>query len=137
MNIACPYCNATLTPKSLKPGRYTPKCPKCGRPFVVDVPADDEADVIVEEIDPKPLPKTTPVPIVRRPKSQPEHTDDDDEDLPVSEEEDEGTSDDDSDDIGDFDREAVRKPVEKPLPKTQPYPIVRKPKQPESEDEEE
>lgn len=134
MNIACPYCNATLTPKSLKPGRYAPKCPKCGRPFVLDVPEDDEADVTVEEIDPKPLPKTKPVPMLHRTKPPADPSDD--EDPPVGGDENEDTSDD-SDDVGDFDREAVHKPPEKPLPKTQPFPLVRKPKKPEPEEEDE
>lgn len=33
MAISCPYCGHSTTPKASRPGRFTPKCPKCGRPF--------------------------------------------------------------------------------------------------------
>ncbi|HEY1189998.1 MAG TPA: hypothetical protein VGE74_20275 [Gemmata sp.] len=35
MRIACPYCAAVLNPTGLKPGRFQPKCPGCGKPFVL------------------------------------------------------------------------------------------------------
>jgi membrane protein implicated in regulation of membrane protease activity len=44
--IQCPYCQNTLSLKEAKPGRYTPRCPKCREPFQLDVPEDpDQAPV--------------------------------------------------------------------------------------------
>ena len=37
MSIACPHCQAGLSPKELKPGRYQPKCMGCSRPFTLQV----------------------------------------------------------------------------------------------------
>jgi serine/threonine protein kinase len=49
MSIACPYCKAVLNPKGLKPGRFQPKCPGCGKPFVVVV-AEDARTVRVQAL---------------------------------------------------------------------------------------
>lgn len=51
MNIACPYCKAGLTPKKLKPGKYQPKCPKCARPFLIVVPADETGTISVQPVE--------------------------------------------------------------------------------------
>jgi hypothetical protein len=53
MSIACPYCKAVLTPKGLKPGKYTPKCPKCGNPFLLFVPKDEGGTISVQQLAPK------------------------------------------------------------------------------------
>jgi tRNA A-37 threonylcarbamoyl transferase component Bud32 len=45
--IVCPYCGRGIKLKSAKPGRYTPRCGKCGRPFVLTVPADPHDTVAV------------------------------------------------------------------------------------------
>src|SRR5581483_2730909 len=37
MSAACPSCQAVLTPRELKPGRYHPKCARCSEPFVLVV----------------------------------------------------------------------------------------------------
>ncbi|MBA4188134.1 MAG: hypothetical protein C0467_08960 [Planctomycetaceae bacterium] len=131
MTIECPYCNAILTPKALKPGNYTPKCPKCSQPFALMVPEDDDEPITVEQIDPKPLPKTTPVPMLKRSDLPPES---DDEDEENDEDESDDTKDgDDSENIADDEE-----PAEKPLPKTQRYPMVRRTKPPEpAEDDDE
>ncbi|MCS6865243.1 MAG: protein kinase [Gemmataceae bacterium] len=55
MSIACPYCKAVLNPKGLKPGRFQPKCPGCGKPFVLVV-ADDARTVRVQALPTAPPP---------------------------------------------------------------------------------
>jgi eukaryotic-like serine/threonine-protein kinase len=52
MSIACPYCKAVLAPKGLKPGRYTPKCPKCGNPFILIVPKEPGGTISVQQLVP-------------------------------------------------------------------------------------
>ena len=37
MQFACPACTATVSANFAKPGRFTPKCPKCAAPFVVQI----------------------------------------------------------------------------------------------------
>jgi serine/threonine protein kinase len=37
MAIVCPHCRHALNLKNAKPGRYTPKCSKCGKPFALTV----------------------------------------------------------------------------------------------------
>ena len=66
MSIACPYCKAVIKVKALKPGRYTPQCPKCNNPFLVTVPEEEDGTFKVEPIKKKPaandLPDTVRVP---------------------------------------------------------------------------
>ena len=66
MSIACPYCKAVIKVKALKPGRYTPQCPKCNNPFLVTVPEEEGGTFKVEPIKKKPaandLPDTVRVP---------------------------------------------------------------------------
>jgi eukaryotic-like serine/threonine-protein kinase len=38
--VACPHCKHSLSVKIAKPGRYTPKCPKCGQAFLLVVAED-------------------------------------------------------------------------------------------------
>jgi len=120
MNVACPYCKAVLTPKNLKPGRYTPNCPKCGRQFALSVVEndDDELSITVQSITkkPEPLPKTKQVPVLRLP---PGTVKDDEEE---NEEEETTAEHDASDDIADGNESENN-----PLPKTAPMPIFRKP----------
>ncbi len=40
MSIACPHCRHVITPKGAKPGRFTPTCPKCGKAFLLTIPAE-------------------------------------------------------------------------------------------------
>ncbi len=37
MLFPCPACAAPITVHPPKPGRYNPKCPKCGVPFVLAI----------------------------------------------------------------------------------------------------
>ena len=37
MQLLCPMCSMTITANPPKAGRFTPKCPKCEKPFVVTV----------------------------------------------------------------------------------------------------
>ena len=37
MQFGCPACAATVSANFAKPGRFTPKCPKCGVQFVVQI----------------------------------------------------------------------------------------------------
>ncbi|HJZ55026.1 MAG TPA: hypothetical protein VKE74_08705, partial [Gemmataceae bacterium] len=85
MRIACPLCQAVLSVKGVKPGKYQPNCPKCGRGLLVVVPDDPSGTVSVQP-DPAarsgtaPLPKTTPirksgpqpVPLAGRPSPAPQ-----------------------------------------------------------------
>jgi hypothetical protein len=41
MNVVCPYCERKLALKSLKAGRYKPKCTGCGQAFLLSVAADE------------------------------------------------------------------------------------------------
>jgi serine/threonine protein kinase len=50
MSIACPYCKAVLNPKGLKPGRFQPKCPGCGKAFVLMVPDDPGGTISVQQL---------------------------------------------------------------------------------------
>ena len=58
MAIQCPYCQYSITVKNAKPGKYTPKCPKCTKPFALRVPEASDAEWIVgpaaETAKPKP-----------------------------------------------------------------------------------
>lgn len=68
MSIACPYCKAVLTPKGIKPGRYTPKCPNCKKPFVLIAADDPEVTLSVQPMPvAKPKPPVDTVPNLRKP----------------------------------------------------------------------
>ncbi|MBI1900879.1 MAG: serine/threonine protein kinase [Planctomycetia bacterium] len=43
MPLCCPYCQQSITLKGARPGRYTPRCAKCGEKFLLVVP-DGGAD---------------------------------------------------------------------------------------------
>lgn len=73
MSIACPYCSIVLKPRELKPGKYNPKCPKCGNLFAIIVGIG--GDVTVQEVvqktsgpvriapaSPQPAPTAKPLP---------------------------------------------------------------------------
>ena len=74
MSIACPHCNAVLNPKGLKPGKFTPKCPQCKKPFLIVVP-DDEGETISVQRIPQPRPTAVPdtdrVPAIKPPTPRP------------------------------------------------------------------
>jgi eukaryotic-like serine/threonine-protein kinase len=40
MQIQCPECGNAMSAGAIKPGRYQPKCKKCGKPFAVIVEGD-------------------------------------------------------------------------------------------------
>jgi len=40
VSVRCPYCQFEIKLKGVKPGRFTPKCPKCARAFVLTVPEE-------------------------------------------------------------------------------------------------
>jgi serine/threonine protein kinase len=60
VSITCPYCRNTIKLKSVKPGRFTPKCPKCAKAFVLTVPADPAQPPVVAAI--KPAAAAAPAP---------------------------------------------------------------------------
>lgn len=62
MLIPCPNCKASINAKPPKPGRYTPKCPKCGNPFLMVVPADTNATVQIKPLPKEPSPQRATVP---------------------------------------------------------------------------
>ena len=51
MAIACPYCRHRLSLKTAKPGKYTPKCPKCAGWFQVVVSDDPARAVLVSALE--------------------------------------------------------------------------------------
>ena len=59
MLISCPTCHSQINGKLPKPGKYTPKCPKCGVTFQMVVPDDPEMTVQVKAIPAKPKPEVT------------------------------------------------------------------------------
>jgi serine/threonine protein kinase len=54
MAIACPYCKHSFTLKTVKPGKYAPKCPKCARGFRLLVPDDPAQAALVRALDAAP-----------------------------------------------------------------------------------
>ena len=48
MAFQCPYCSHSISVRTPKPGRYTPKCPKCAGVFLLTIPADADAEWIVQ-----------------------------------------------------------------------------------------
>lgn len=57
--IPCPSCHSQINGKLPKPGKYTPKCPKCGATFQMVVPEDPEMTVQVKVLPAKPKPEVT------------------------------------------------------------------------------
>ncbi len=51
MAIACPNCRHSLSLKTAKPGKYTPKCPRCARWFQVVVSDDPARAVLVSALE--------------------------------------------------------------------------------------
>jgi hypothetical protein len=56
VNVACPYCRKVIALKSVKPGRFAPKCPGCAKVFVLTVPADPAKKPTVAPREPAPAP---------------------------------------------------------------------------------
>ncbi len=50
MLVHCPHCHAQVSGKPPKPGSYSPKCPKCARPFRMVVSDDPDKTVLVAKI---------------------------------------------------------------------------------------
>ena len=50
MQFPCPSCKQAITAKPPKPGKYTPKCPKCGKPFQMIVPDGEGATVQIRAV---------------------------------------------------------------------------------------
>ena len=110
MTITCPQCDASLTLKGLKAGTYTPKCPKCSKPFMLVLAEEEDGTLAIEQLEAtqpeaKQLPKTIAVPMLKRKPAQ----------------------EDDSDESPDTDDEVEEEtPANTPLPKTKPYPMIRR-----------
>ena len=62
MPIVCPYCKQTVNLKNPKPGRYSPKCPKCSKTFALLVPDDPNAAMTVRPIKSEPATEVTVAP---------------------------------------------------------------------------
>jgi serine/threonine protein kinase len=62
----CPHCQSPLSLKTPKPGRYTPKCPKCARAFLITFSANPEQPPVVAKLPENPAatiaPPTKPAP---------------------------------------------------------------------------
>ncbi len=52
MPLHCPYCNHSMVVKDAKPGKYKPKCAKCGERFALTIPADATCEPVVEKLPP-------------------------------------------------------------------------------------
>jgi serine/threonine protein kinase len=57
MSVICPHCSHSMTPKAVKPGRFKPKCAKCGTTFQLVV-----GDGPNPEMKATPLPGEAPAP---------------------------------------------------------------------------
>lgn len=53
MQISCPHCQTKLSVGQPKPGRYRPKCKKCGTPFRLKVTDEDPPRMLVQAEQPK------------------------------------------------------------------------------------
>jgi hypothetical protein len=66
VSVSCPYCRNVLKLKGLKPGRFAPKCPKCGKAFSLTVPDDPEQPPVAAPLEQKraaaPAPAAAPPP---------------------------------------------------------------------------
>ncbi|VTS08270.1 serine/threonine-protein kinase [Tuwongella immobilis] len=58
--FSCPYCSHSISVKTPKPGRYTPKCPKCAGVFQLIIPADADAAWQVKPLPNAGQPTTAP-----------------------------------------------------------------------------
>ncbi len=60
MRIKCPECESVLSLSQPKPGRYHPKCKRCGKPFRIQVTGDDPPGVKVSRVKESPKASTKP-----------------------------------------------------------------------------
>src|SRR6186713_1692448 len=60
MAILCPYCRHSMTVKDAKPGKYKPKCAKCGKRFGLTIAADAAQPPLVEALAAEPPGATLP-----------------------------------------------------------------------------
>lgn len=68
MSVICPYCQFSIKLKSVKAGRFTPKCPKCTKAFLLTVPADPGQQPVVATLaNPGETVVTTGVPAPAKP----------------------------------------------------------------------
>ena len=51
MSVQCPYCFHKMRLKGAHPGRFIPACDRCGDMFVLLIPADPDAPLIVTPLD--------------------------------------------------------------------------------------
>lgn len=56
MPVVCPYCQHPMNVKGARPGRYTPKCGKCGKAFSLTVSSDAEQSMSVAPLSTAPRP---------------------------------------------------------------------------------
>jgi serine/threonine protein kinase len=59
MQIQCPECESVMSVGAIKPGRYQPKCKKCGKPFIVLVEGEPPK-IRVGKVKPAPAVAATP-----------------------------------------------------------------------------
>ncbi len=69
MAIQCPYCQHSISVKSLKPGKFAPKCPKCSKAFHLTV-ADDAQNTMTVAAIAGNLEPTVPSTSARKPASE-------------------------------------------------------------------
>jgi hypothetical protein len=51
VSVKCPYCQHKMRVKGAHAGRFLPACDRCGDTFMLVVPADPDAPLIVTALD--------------------------------------------------------------------------------------
>ncbi|MFO0891241.1 MAG: MJ0042-type zinc finger domain-containing protein [Isosphaeraceae bacterium] len=52
MLILCPNCRHAIRVRDLRPGRFTPRCPRCEHSFQMTIPDQPGKTPIVSPVDP-------------------------------------------------------------------------------------
>ena len=51
MSVKCPYCDHRMRLKGGRPGKFLPACDRCGDTFILIIPADPDAPMLVTPLD--------------------------------------------------------------------------------------
>ncbi len=51
MSVKCPYCGHGMRVKGAHAGRFLPACDRCGDTFMLVVPPDPDAEMMVTALD--------------------------------------------------------------------------------------
>ena len=53
MSVKCPYCEHKMRVKGAHPGRFLPACDRCNNTFILVIPPDPDAAMMITELDEK------------------------------------------------------------------------------------